>query len=246
MFPPPARQVVLPASRKCGVEAADIGPGLLLADQSYKNLYTEGVTDVRQTLVPAVISSRSERKIRHSSPRDTEQTFFEKLEAQAGREAATTAADLKAWIRPLVSYLWWGSGSMIPTLEIRGGRDCGGAHCYYFAVRTNGKVELQFGYLKGKPGFKQDGDLVELISRLNQIPGLSLPTDSFKFPSTLQLASVSRRETCGADGLGRRASADPLEHRPAPPVDLTAFTLAPRGRACARMGCDATFIPLVA
>lgn len=136
-----------------------------------------------QTLVPSVISSRRERKIVRSTPRDTEESFFEKLKAQAGTGPAGIAADLKAWIRPLVSYLWWGRGSMTPTLEIRGGRARGGADCYYFAVRTNGRVEMEFGYLKNKPGFAEEDDLREFIARLNQIAGVSLPPDSFKFPS---------------------------------------------------------------
>jgi hypothetical protein len=52
MLPPPARDVVPAASTKCGVErlwSERDYPPLLLADRTYNNLYTKGVTDAGQT-----------------------------------------------------------------------------------------------------------------------------------------------------------------------------------------------------
>ena len=94
------------------------------------------------------------------------------------------ALDLKEWVTSSGTELWWGRGSMIPALALGGGRERGGVNCYYFAIRTTGRIEMQFGSLKGKPGFETAESLQEFISRLNAIPGVMLREDAFtRFPS---------------------------------------------------------------
>jgi len=81
----------------------------------------------------------------------------------------------------------WGrglkDGSFIPIID---------AHdTWYslFAVYTSNRVELQFGYLRGKPNFG-DEKLVEFLDKLNAIPGITLPKDRvFLFP-TLNLLTL--------------------------------------------------------
>ena len=91
------------------------------------------------------------------------------------------ARDLLLWARNLLGQVWWGTGetmgSCVPYLDLP--RATGKPiPVHFFAMWTNGSVEMYFQHLKSKPGFESDAAREDLRRRLNEISGLNLPPDS--------------------------------------------------------------------
>jgi hypothetical protein len=59
------------------------------------------------------------------------------------------------------------------------------------ALYTNGRIELQFNYLKARAPFDNDGIRSELLRRLNEIPGIALAPDTIDKTPSIQLALLS-------------------------------------------------------
>jgi hypothetical protein len=135
-------------------------------------------SDGTRTLVPRVIGQTAEveaRKGRRSSGdrrQWDEQSFFADLAARRGDEEAQVARDLFDWT---VTHGWrptFGSGrvdgSWIPVLESLGRQH------YPIAVYTNGRIEIQFQlHLQNRPPFDDEEVRLELLRRVNEIPGVS-------------------------------------------------------------------------
>lgn len=116
-----------------------------------------------------------------SRPKWNEQSFFAELEARRGPHETHVARELYTWFQKNMTRIGWGSGevdgSMQPALEHNG-------ETYWPAlVFTTGRVEIEFYYLT-KPPFDRRETKLELLRRLNEIPGVSLPPDAIaKRPS---------------------------------------------------------------
>jgi hypothetical protein len=53
-----------------------------------------------------------------------------------------------------------------------------------FTVWTEGNIQVGFGYLQYRPPFGSETKRLELLQRLNSIPGVALPAESIsKYPS---------------------------------------------------------------
>jgi hypothetical protein len=80
------------------------------------------------------------------------------------------------WAKDKLPRFWWGKGSIdgsvYPIL------DYNGIAYYPFCIWTYGKVEIQFQWLLKRPPFDAESKRKELLDRLNQIPGLNIPTDA--------------------------------------------------------------------
>jgi hypothetical protein len=59
------------------------------------------------------------------------------------------------------------------------------------ALYTNGRIEVQFKYLKARAPFDNDGIRVELLRRLNEIPGIALASDTIDKTPSIQLALLA-------------------------------------------------------
>ncbi len=131
-----------------------------------------------RTLVPQVIGQTAQAQGRKSGGRPKrrkwdEPSFFRELEERNDAITTTVAKSILDWARPKVTRIWWGegsrSGSFVPTLNHRD-RD----H-QLFAVWTYGTVEIYFYWYQYKSPFDSEEKRRELLSRLNAIPGVSLP-----------------------------------------------------------------------
>jgi len=145
-----------------------------------------------RTLVPRVMGQTSEGQVHHGRTRqrrqwDRESFLAEVRSKENGEQLAALSLLLMEWAEQHMDRMTWGrglkDGSFIPIID---------AHdTWYslFAVYTSNRVELQFGYLRGKPNFG-DEKLVEFLDKLNAIPGITLPKDRvFLFP-TLNLLTL--------------------------------------------------------
>ncbi len=130
-----------------------------------------------QTLVPRVIgqTADSERAKSTGGTRGdhwTEQKFFSTLESNCGMPAAQAAKKIWEWAKPRFQYFYWGRGvqhgSFAPFFQQ------GNISFPSFVVWTYGSVEIYFQHLKNRPVFRTEPKRLELLHRLNSIPGVSI------------------------------------------------------------------------
>lgn len=112
-----------------------------------------------------------------------EPSFFATLATRVPPEDAHAARRIYEWMCENGQGLWWGhgknDGSVFPVLH-----DPAGKPHWLIALWTYGSVELQFQYLATDPAFAPEAKRMELLSRLNAIPGVNLsPTKIASRPS---------------------------------------------------------------
>lgn len=63
-----------------------------------------------------------------------------------------------------------------------------------FAVYTSRPVEIYFQHLKFKPAFAEDSVRLELLRKLNAIPGVALPEDAITRLPSLRLSLLANED----------------------------------------------------
>jgi hypothetical protein len=122
-----------------------------------------------------------------------ESSFFEDLEHRRGRDEAQVARRILDWAEEKGLRLWWGKGmqdgSFFPML------DHGGEPHWTISVWTYGRLEVQFQQLKTKPPFEEEDKRLELLRRLNEMPGVSIPLDGITRRPSIQLSVLVNETT---------------------------------------------------
>ena len=72
--------------------------------------------------------------------------------------------------------------------------DSQGKQYWLFAVWTYGRIEIQFQMMKTTPPFEAEAKRVELLQRLNALPGVIIPPDGITRRPSIRL-SVLQDET---------------------------------------------------
>ena len=130
-----------------------------------------------KTMVPRVFGSTATANARKGvGPRETRQwdeaSFFQELAAKGSSAAVDAARAILNWSSTKASSIWWGQGkelgSFVPVFEY------GDKEAYFFAVWTNGNVEIYFQHLQRRPPFDREENRLELMRRLNLINGFNL------------------------------------------------------------------------
>lgn len=89
-------------------------------------------------------------------------------------EEASVARKILEWAETRPFYIWWGKGkndgSFFPMLEHKGARH------WLISVWTYGRLEVQFQQMKTEP-FNRRSERLELLRRLNDMPGVELSAD---------------------------------------------------------------------
>jgi hypothetical protein len=144
-----------------------------------------------KTLVPRVLGATGEAQQRKGTGQRNkrqwdEDSFFAELQSRQDTAGIAAARKILTWAKARLLRIWWGQGaidgSFIPML------DQANVSHFSVAVRTgyqNSYLQFQFGYIKARPSPFQDAEKrLEMIRRLNAIPGVSLSSDSIdKYPS---------------------------------------------------------------
>ena len=124
-----------------------------------------------KTLVPRVIGQTA--GVRGKRKWD-EISFFQELERRNDVETVKIAREILKWAKEKKLRIWWGEGlkdgSFYPMLDYKND-----VH-WLFAIWTFGRIGIQFKYFK--PPFDNENSRLEVLNRLNQISGMSLPLDS--------------------------------------------------------------------
>lgn len=148
-----------------------------------------------QMLVPELFGSRP-------TPTDTprgrqwdEPSFFQQMATQRSDDETEVVRELLKWAKSNMSRIWWGKGakygSFAPVLDRNGNSYTVIAVYVGF---TRGYVEMQFCKMQTKPPFNDVAKRVELLRRLNEVEGVSLPEDSInKYPSVYLSTLTNKR-----------------------------------------------------
>jgi hypothetical protein len=151
-----------------------------------------------QTLVPRMIGQTAEAQARKGRPggrRWDEQSLLEEIERQ-GPEELEVARQIIEWSRSHLPRFAWGKGtsygSLTPSLDH-------GGHSYFpFYLGTDGRINIQFQWMNAMPPFDQVAMREELLRRLNEVPGVQLPSDSIDRRPGLPLKLFATPESLAA------------------------------------------------
>ncbi len=143
------------------------------------------VGEGHKTLVPRVlgrtVAAAARKAVLKGELRQWDElSFLEDLTTRCGEGQAQAARTLLDWAKQRNLSLWWGKGqtdgSFYP--EVRAANESRRT----FSVWTYGRVEVQFQHMKSP--FETAERRLDLLNRLNQVPGI-----------VLEESSVSRRPT---------------------------------------------------
>jgi hypothetical protein len=149
-----------------------------------------------KTLVTRIIGQTAEAQRRKAvgagqGKQWDEPSFFEALEAR-GPEAIHAARQIQAWAKENGARIEYGRGkqmgSMVPAF-------IHGAKPYYlFAAWTYGTIEIYFQWLKVKPPFDDRSKRLELLERLNDVPGINIQPDGIDRRPSIGLGMLAGPE----------------------------------------------------
>jgi hypothetical protein len=104
-----------------------------------------------------------------------EDSFFADLAARANKDEVEVARDILQWSRSKATYVWWGEGvhrgSFVPVLKYKETKN------QLFAVWSSSSIEFYFQWYQSKKPFDAEAKRIELLNRLNEIPGIDLEED---------------------------------------------------------------------
>jgi len=154
-----------------------------------KQYLGQDMTTLVARLIGQTEGARSRKAGAARETREWDETrFFAALQEKRGVAEAAAARRLLQWGRKAAGHVDWGSGkqdgSFIPVLIE------GGVEYYPVVVYTYGRVDIQFQYLVSKPPFETEAKRRELLAKLNQIPGINLPPDSFDRRPSVKLEAL--------------------------------------------------------
>jgi hypothetical protein len=147
-----------------------------------------------RTLVPTVFGQTAAAQDRKGVPRPKgswdEATFFEDLEKRGNTVGAVAARRLLEWAVSHRLRIWWGKGqlegSFVPVLDLEA------ASHQPFAVFSSGVVQLYFQWYASKPPFSDEQRRMEILHRLNEIPGVAIPESSISRRPNISLEVLAR------------------------------------------------------
>lgn len=147
-----------------------------------------------RTLVPRVIGQTTkaeDRKMVASGEkrRWDEASFFAEMEAKRTPGEVAVARRVFDWVRSNSISFTWGkgvtAGSLLPYIEHKG-------ETYWpFSVWTYGSIEILFQWLKYRAPFDAEGKRLDLLQRLNAIPGVSIPENGITRRPPIRMSAIA-------------------------------------------------------
>lgn len=133
------------------------------------------------TLVPRLVGKTIEADQRKGGARLSgkqwdEESFFQDLKARRGEAEYAAARGIFDWAKQKMPRFSWGKGrtegSFFPVLDHRSQWHT------VIAIWSGGNTEIQFQHMLSKQPFDDKEKRLELLKRLNHLPGISLPIDA--------------------------------------------------------------------
>lgn len=141
---------------------------------------TQYLGDGVQTLVPRMVgqTADAEMRKRREVRKWDEPSLLAEIERLHGSEEADVARHIIHWSKTHFPRLVWGKG--LVEGGVWGVLDLGD-HAYSpFGVSTRGRVDVYLNAMGTMPPFDDEAKRVELIHRLNQMPGVNIPDDAVR------------------------------------------------------------------
>lgn len=170
-----------------------------------------------KTLVPRVIGETAEVEARKGQrPRVPgrqwdEDSILDRIAERRGEPEAKVARQLFTWAEQHGWRRSFGSGrhdgSWIPVISVDD------VEHYPLALYSYGRIEIQFQYLRNKPPFDADTTRLELLTRVNTIPGVSFGEDAITRRPSIPLAVLAQRPEALAEFLRVLAWVEERAHR---------------------------------
>ena len=155
-----------------------------------------------KSLVPRVVGQttkgRDKKPSAFRNAKNPEGSFFEEMLKNGSSEGEVELArKVLAWSRTIFSDINWGSASFSPILEYGHEHSLNPISGYTSGKRAlNAKIRIRFLRMVDKnPPFDLLEKRLDLLHRLNQIPGINLPEESIDRITTIPLASVSEEQS---------------------------------------------------
>jgi hypothetical protein len=151
-----------------------------------------------RTLVPRLIGQTAEAEKKKGGTRPAEKiwnetSFFQVLQEWRGEKEADAARAILSWAKKNVTRIDWGKGSRYGSfIPVQG--PTGEGQTIVF-VWTSGSVEIPFQYMSRRKPFDNELNRVELLNRLNQIPGIKIPADEINSRPNVRLAVLANDGT---------------------------------------------------
>ena len=145
-----------------------------------------------KTLVPRVIGMTSNAQTVKGKSRGveehwTEETFFAELLTQRGQRETEVARKIVDWIKPKVTYFYFGvgkRGSLAPILNTKD------KSIFCFALWTTGQIEIYFQHMKSRPPFDDETKRKELLDKLNAINNVNISQDRISARPSFLLSAL--------------------------------------------------------
>ena len=149
-----------------------------------------------QCFIPAVVGKTAEAQAAKSSEQRLkkewdEGSFFQELESKRGKADALVARRILDWANSRGLRIWWGAGKITGSFYPM--YDYAGENHYTIGVWTYGKIEFQFQTIKDQAPFGAASPRLELLDRLNAIPGVSIPPDGIERRPSIYLSLFSEK-----------------------------------------------------
>lgn len=150
-----------------------------------------------KTLVPRVIGQTAKAALKKAQPSEKrqwdKQSFFEHMGQRCEPQIVGVAEKLLEWGEATSDHIWWGTGKTLGSFGPVLHATINGKSYWYVLVmvRMNGLVEIEFEVIRRRPPFTNDDKRLELLKRLNEAIGISLPTDAINRYPTIDLAKLT-------------------------------------------------------
>jgi hypothetical protein len=151
--------------------------------------YTGGGEQVLRPIVLGQTAVARQRTSPVGSREWDEQSFLEELERGFGKQDAEVAREILDWSQRNVPRLPWGKGATVGSFAPA--MTHAGRPYWLFYVYTYGKLEVGFQYMSRMPPFDQNDKRLELLRKLNEIPGVELPVDAITKRPRIPLATFA-------------------------------------------------------
>ena len=149
-----------------------------------------------KTLIPRVFGHISDGK-NNESKIWTHQMFFDSLKEVCSDEEIDAATEIMNWATNEEKGLSikWGTGknngTFAPVLDYNGSK------YYIITLWANGSIAIEFIYLKKKRPFNEESNRLELIERLNKIPGFNISIDRIDGEPSIYLQALEDKNALG-------------------------------------------------
>ncbi len=117
-----------------------------------------------------------------------EASFFSELEASCGADDTGVAREILDWAKGKSLRIAYGSGMIYGSFSLA--LDHKGEAHRLIGLYTNGLIELRFSWLQYRPPFDDESKRLELLRRVNELPGVSLGPDAITRMPSIPLGTL--------------------------------------------------------